>query len=142
VYELAIGLRAYQIHRMSIELNHTIVHAVDKAESAKFLTEILGLGAPTPFGHFLVVKTANGVSLDFIDSGGEPIAHQHYAFLVSEAEFDTIFARIEQRKIGYWADPFGREPNRINTHFGGRGCYFRDPSGHLLEIITRPYATG
>jgi catechol 2,3-dioxygenase-like lactoylglutathione lyase family enzyme len=126
---------------MSIELHHTIVHAVDKAESAKFLTEILGLPPATPFGHFLVVKTANGVSLDFINSDGEPIARQHYAFLVSETEFDAIFARIRERKIAYWADPMARQPNEINTHFNGRGFYFRDPSGHWMEVITKPYGT-
>lgn len=127
---------------MTVELNHTIVHANDKAESARFYVDVLGLEPPVPFGHFLVVKTGNGVSLDFIDSGGEPISRQHYAFLVSEAEFDAIFARLEARGIRYWADPAGREEGAINTHFGGRGCYFRDPSGHWLEIITRPYEYG
>ena len=125
---------------MSIELNHTIVHAVDKKESARFLTEILGLPSAIPFGHFLVVKTENGVSLDFIDAGGQTIERQHYAFLVSDAEFDAIFARIKERKLTYWADPMGKQPNEINTHFGGRGFYFRDPSGHWLEVITKPYA--
>lgn len=124
---------------MSIELNHTIVHANDKAESARFLSEILGLPPAIPFGHFLVVKTANGVSLDLIDAGGQAIERQHYAFLVSDAEFEKIFARIKERKLTYWADPAGTQENRINTHFGGRGFYFRDPSGHWLEVITRPY---
>lgn len=126
---------------MSVALNHTIVHAEDKEVSARFLADILGLPAPTPFGHFLVVRTANGVSLDFINSDGEPIARQHYAFLVSEPDFDAIFARIRARRLGYWADPMGRTPNEINTHFGGRGFYFRDPSGHWLEVITRPYGS-
>lgn len=127
---------------MSVELNHTIVHAEDKEVSARFLADILGLTAPTPFGHFLVVRTANGVSLDFINSDGEPISRQHYAFLVSESDFDAIFARIRERGLDYWADPMGRTPNEINTHFGGRGFYFRDPSGHWLEVITRPYGGG
>ena len=125
---------------MSIELNHTIVHAANKAEAAKFLTEILGLPPAVPFGHFLVVKTGNGFSLDFIDAGGERYDTQHYAFLVSDAEFDAIFARIHERQITYWADPFGKQANEINTHFGGRGFYFRDPAGHWLEVITKPYA--
>ena len=124
---------------MSVELNHTIVHATDKAESARFLAELLGLEPPIPFGPFLVVKTQNGVSLDFIDSGDQPVSSRHFAFLVSEPEFDAIFARMYERGIGYWADPMGKQPNQINTHDGGRGCYFRDPSGHWLEIITRPY---
>jgi catechol 2,3-dioxygenase-like lactoylglutathione lyase family enzyme len=126
---------------MPIELNHTIVSARDKRESAMFLSEILGLPEPTPFGHFLGVTTSNGVTLDFIDddSDFEPV---HYAFLVSDDEFDTIFGRITERELPYWADPARRQPGEINTHFGGRGVYFPDPSGHFLEIITRPYDTG
>lgn len=124
---------------MAVELNHTIVHAEDKAVSARFLADLLDLPAPLAFGPFLVVKTANGVSLDFIDSGGEPVKSRHFAFLVSDAEFDAIFERMKARAMDYWADPMGKVANRINTHFGGRGCYFRDPSGHWLEIITRPY---
>jgi catechol 2,3-dioxygenase-like lactoylglutathione lyase family enzyme len=127
---------------MAVELNHTIVHADDKEVSARFLTELLGLAPAIRFGHFLVVKTANGVSLDFIDSGGEPVKSRHFAFLVSEEEFDQIFARMQERGLRYWADPMGKVEGEINTHFGGRGCYFRDPSGHWLEIITRPYEMG
>jgi extradiol dioxygenase family protein len=126
---------------MSVELNHTIVHAVDKAASAQFLSDILGLPAPRPFGHFLVVEAANGVSLDFITTQGA-VARQHYAFLVSEDDFDAIFGRIQERKLDYWADPMGRQQGEINRHDGGRGCYFKDPSGHWLEIITRPYGSG
>jgi hypothetical protein len=66
----------------------------------------------------------------------------HYAFLVSEPEFDTIFNRIRERKLPYWADPFKNKPGEINRHDGGRGVYFDDPSGHKLEIITRPYGSG
>jgi catechol 2,3-dioxygenase-like lactoylglutathione lyase family enzyme len=123
---------------MTVQLNHTIVHARDKRESARFLSEMLGLRPPAPFGPFLVVEAANGVSLDFIDTSG-PITRQHYAFLVSEAEFDAIFARIRQRGLTYWADPGRQRANQFNTHDGGRGLYWEDPSGHLLEIITRPY---
>ena len=123
---------------MSIQLNHTIVWCRDKRKSAKFLTELLGLPKPTRFGPFLVVELANGVSLDFHDDDGR-IAMQHYAFLISEAEFDTVFARIEERGLDYWADPGRTEPNEIYRHNGGRGLYFKDPDGHLLEIMTRPY---
>lgn len=125
---------------MAVEFNHTIVHAHDKHASAAFLSEILGLPAPEPFAHFLVVRTSNGVSLDFIETTDE-IEPQHYAFLVSEREFDEIFGRIKARGIPYWADPGKGMPNQINTHFGGRGVYFDDPSGNFLEIITRPYAS-
>jgi catechol 2,3-dioxygenase-like lactoylglutathione lyase family enzyme len=123
---------------MAIQLNHTIVHARDREASARFLSEMLGLPAPEPFGPFLVVQAANGVSLDFIESEG-PISCQHYAFLVSESEFDTIYGRILERGLPHWADPRKQQPNQYNTHDGGRGVYWEDPSGHYLEIITRPY---
>lgn len=124
---------------MAIELNHTIVHAYDKQQSATFMAEILGLPAPESlFNYFLVVRTANGVSLDFIETT-EKIVPQHYAFLVSDDEFDQIFGRIKARGLTYWADPMQKMPGAMNAHFGGRGVYFEDPSGNLLEIITRPY---
>jgi catechol 2,3-dioxygenase-like lactoylglutathione lyase family enzyme len=126
---------------VSIKLNHTIVYARDKRASAAFLAEILGLPAPVPFGPFLGVQADNEVTLDFIDGDGE-IATQHYAFLVNESEFDEIFGRIRERGIPYWADPFRRRPGEINRNDGGRGTYFKDPSGHLLEILTRPYGSG
>ena len=126
---------------MTAKLNHTIVYARDKRASAAFLSEILGLPAPVPFGPFMGVQTGNEVTLDFIDADGE-IASQHYAFLISEAEFDEIFARIRERKLPYWADPAQHQRDKINTRDGGRGVYFEDPNGHLLEILTRPYGSG
>ncbi len=124
---------------MPAHLNHTIVHAKDKVASANFLAEILGLAKPKPFGPFMVVETANGVSLDFISAEDHEIIVEHYAFLVSEAEFDEIFGRIEARGLDYWADPARRQKDQINRHDGGRGLYWLDPNGHVLEIITRPY---
>ncbi len=125
---------------MSISLNHTIVYARDRDASAAFLTEILGLPEAARFGPFLTVSLSNGVALDFLKaSDDQPLAPQHYAFLVSETEFDEIMGRIEARKIRYWADPAQRNEGEINTRDGGRGAYFEDPAGHLLEIITRPY---
>ena len=126
---------------MTIKLNHTIVHAHDKRASADFLADILGLGPPVPFGPFLGVQTGNEVTLDFLETD-EAIQTQHYAFLISEAEFDEIFARIKSRGLAYWADPARQEAGRINTRDGGRGVYFEDPSGNLLEILTRPYGSG
>jgi catechol 2,3-dioxygenase-like lactoylglutathione lyase family enzyme len=127
---------------MAVQLNHTIVMAHDKKASANFLTEILGLPAATRFGPFRVVELSNGVSLDFYETQGE-IVSQHYAFLITEAEFDEIFARIRERGVDYWADPGQSRPGEINHNDGGRGVYFEDPNGHILEIITRPYgATG
>ncbi len=126
---------------MSVELNHTIVAARDRRAAADFLAEVLGLAAPTPFGPFMVVEVANGVSLDFADADGE-VTPQHYAFLVSESDFDEIFGRIRARGLSYWADPARRRPGEINHNDGGRGVYFPDPDGHFLEIITRPYGSG
>ena len=123
---------------MSVKLNHTIVHARDKRASAAFYAEVFGLAAPRAFGPFLDIETANGVTLAILETG-EKYEPQHYAFLVSEAEFDAIFARVKARGLAYWADPAKKEANRTNAQFGGRGVYFEDPGGHLLEIITRPY---
>ncbi len=127
---------------MPVQLNHTIVHARDKGASAAFLAEILGLGEPKPFGPFLGVVVDNDVTLDFVDHGDGEILHEHYAFLVGEAEFDEIFGRIRSRNMPYWADPHHDVPGEINTRDGGRGCYFDDPDGHVLEILTRPYGSG
>jgi extradiol dioxygenase family protein len=128
---------------MAISFNHTIVAARDKHESAEFLTELFGLPSPQPFGHFMVVALEHGASLDYADvSDGEEIRRQHYAFLVSEQEFDAIYAKIQERGLPHWADPGATRPGEINTRDGGRGVYFPDPSGHALEILTRPYGSG
>lgn len=124
---------------MAVALNHTIVHARDKQASATFLASILGVAAPTPYGPFLVVQVDNDVSLDFMQSA-DPHP-QHYAFLVGEDDFDAIFGRIRERDLPYWADPFHRLPGAINTNDGGRGVYWDDPDGHILEIITKPYGS-
>lgn len=125
---------------MAIELNHTIVATRDKKDAAAFLTEILGLPAPSPFGHFQVVQTSNGVSLDFMDT--DQVHPQHYAFLLSESEFDEVFGRLRERNMRYWADPAHQREGEINTRDGGRGVYFDSPDGHVLEILTRPYGSG
>lgn len=122
------------------ELNHTIVWCSDKQRSADFLTHVLGLPPARTFFHFLVVDLKNGVSLDYYQKEG-PVAQQHYAFLVSDEEFDAGFERIEGQGLTYWADPARSKPGEINRHFGGRGVYFADPDGHLLELITKPYGS-
>ena len=127
---------------MAIKLNHTIVHSEDPGGAAGFLVELFGLQKPRRFGPFHCVEMGNDVTLDFLAADGMEIQMQHYAFLVSEKEFDQIFGRIRERGLKYWADPGRKEEGRINHHFGGRGVYFQDPSGHLLEIITQPYAIG
>ncbi|HEU4645385.1 MAG TPA: VOC family protein [Burkholderiales bacterium] len=123
---------------MAAALNHTIVHARDARASAEFYAEVFGFAPAKPFGPFLDLETANGVTLAVLgaDQKFEP---QHYAFLVADAEFDAIFARVKARGQQTWADPGKKQPGAINSHFGGRGVYFEDPGGHLLEIITRPY---
>ncbi|GAA2872999.1 VOC family protein [Streptosporangium fragile] len=127
---------------MSVELNHTIVMARDRRASAEFLATILGLEVGAPLGPFLPVATANGVTLDFMTSDQGEITPQHYAFLVSEEDFDAIFQRIQQAGITYYADPGHDQPGQINRRDGGRGAYFDDPDGHNLEILTRPYGSG
>jgi catechol 2,3-dioxygenase-like lactoylglutathione lyase family enzyme len=123
---------------MSIKLNHTIVYSHDKRISSVFFAGLFGLPDPVPFGPFLGVEVGNEVTLDFYDEEGKGTP-QHYAFLVGEDEFDQIFGRVKAGGIAYWADPGRHLQGEINTHDGGRGVYFDDPSGHLLEIITRPY---
>ncbi|HVL85687.1 MAG TPA: VOC family protein [Pseudonocardia sp.] len=124
---------------MAVELNHTIVAAEDQDAEARFLAEVLGLPEPTRFGPFLVVQTANGVSLDVMRAETTP--SQHYAFLISEPEFDEVDARLRERGVGTFADPEHREPG-LNRNDGGRGMYFDSPSGHNLEVLTRPYGSG
>ena len=122
---------------MSVHLNHTIVPVRDKSEGAAFIAEILGLDPPVPFGPFMCVETANGVSLDYDDRWG--VGHGHYAFLVSEDEFEGIFARVKERDLTFWADPGHTEEGQLNDN--GRGFYFEDPSGHNMEVLTRAYGT-
>lgn len=125
---------------MAISLNHLIVHARDPAATAAFLADLLGLPAARRLGHFVIVQIGE-TSLDLIATDGA-IASRHFAFLVSEAEFDAIFARIVARGLPYWADPFHREPGAINRWDDGRGVYVEDPDGHSLEMITRAYGSG
>jgi catechol 2,3-dioxygenase-like lactoylglutathione lyase family enzyme len=127
---------------MGITFNHTIVAAKDRQQSADYFTDVFGLPAAREFGPFLAVSLEHGVSLDFAQAADQNIHPQHYAFLVSEAEFDAIYGRICERGQEHWADPRRSRPGEINHHHGGRGVYFQDPSGHYLEIITRPYGSG
>jgi catechol 2,3-dioxygenase-like lactoylglutathione lyase family enzyme len=127
---------------MAVQLNHTIVHATDKKVSAEFLAGLLGLEVQPQFGPFLPVTAANDVTLDFADAGDRGVTPQHYAFLVSEEEFDAIFARVKDAGLTYYADPHRQRPGEINHNDGGRGVYWADPDGHFMEIITRPYGSG
>ncbi|WP_093799936.1 VOC family protein [Streptomyces sp. Wb2n-11] len=127
---------------MSVQLNHTIVHSRDNRESAEFYARVLGLEISAEWGPFIAVELSNGVTLDFATVPAESITVQHYAFLVTEEEFDGVFQRVEDAGITYYADPHGKQPGEINRNDGGRGMYFMDPSGHGLEAITRPYGSG
>jgi catechol 2,3-dioxygenase-like lactoylglutathione lyase family enzyme len=140
-YTSGLPLRTRRLTCVTVALNHTIVWCTDKQRSAAFLTEILGLPDPKPFYGFMVVEVAHGLSLDY-QTRSAPIAGQHYAFLVGEDEFDEIFGRINAAGLEYWADPGQRRPGEINHDDGGRGVYFPDPDGHLLEVLTRPYGSG
>ena len=122
---------------MKIELNHTIVAATDQQATAAFLVEVLGLPEAEKAPPFLGVHLTNDAVLYVMEASR--VHAQHYAFLVGEAEFDAILARITERGITYFADPFQRQPGEINHDDGGRGAYWLAPDGHVLEMITRPY---
>ncbi|MFF8770041.1 VOC family protein [Kitasatospora sp. NPDC015120] len=126
---------------MSVQFNHTIVHARDNRESAEFLAGILGLEVGTAWGPFVPVTTDNGVTLDFAAVPAESIVLQHYAFLVPDEVFDAAFARLLAQGVDHFADPGMKRPGEINHHHGGRGVYFLDPAGHGMELITRPYGS-
>jgi catechol 2,3-dioxygenase-like lactoylglutathione lyase family enzyme len=119
---------------MSIVLDHTIVPARDKEEAARFFARIFGLSYEGSSGHFAPVRVNETLTLDFDTDTG--FASQHYAFKVGEAEFDAIFERIRAAAIPYGSGPFTPDDMRIGERNGGRGFYFRDPSGHLLEVLT------
>jgi catechol 2,3-dioxygenase-like lactoylglutathione lyase family enzyme len=124
---------------MSIELNHTIVPAHDPQASAQFLADILGLTVSPPLSHFTPVTLSNRVTLDY-DRHDDFEAH-HYAFQVSEEEFDVAFGRVQDRGVTYYADPACREAGQVyHGRDGRRGTYFLDPNGHLMEILTPPSA--
>jgi catechol 2,3-dioxygenase-like lactoylglutathione lyase family enzyme len=126
---------------MPIQFNHTVIAARDKRESAEFISELFGLPSPHPFGPFMTVKIEHSATLDYADADGE-IRPQHYAFLVSEDDFDAIYGKIQTRGLKHFAGPGEQGPGEINTRDGGRGVYFPDPAGHSMEIITRPYGSG
>lgn len=124
---------------MAVAFNHTIIAARDKRESARFFTELFGLPEPQEWGPFLIVALDGEVFVQFAEPGVAEIQMQHYAFLVDEATFDAIYERIRAAGLDHAADPRWAQPHRINSNHGGRGVYFRDPAGHGIEVITRPY---
>ncbi len=122
---------------MNVELNHTIVRARDKAASAAFLADVLGLPVGAPTGPFLPIETGNRVTLDFMTVPPETISSQHYAFAVADEDFDAIHARVEAAGITYWADPGHQQVGEVDKRSGGaRGFYFNDPDAHNMEVLT------
>jgi catechol 2,3-dioxygenase-like lactoylglutathione lyase family enzyme len=121
---------------MTVELNHTIVPARDKHASAEFLSHILGVPVSPDVAHFVPINLGNGVTLDYDDSS-DPQPH-HYAFLVTEDVFDAAFEKVTASGVPYHAEPGGGRPGEIyRSGSGGRGFYFSDPDGHLMELLTR-----
>ena len=122
-------------------LNHQIVWSRDAETSARFLADMLGFEPPVKLGHFVMVQVSPDITFDFMTTDRD-ITAQHYAFLVSEEEFDVIIGRVREHALACWADPEHQDASNINRLDDGRGVYFNDPSGHELEIITRPYGSG
>ena len=126
---------------MTIELDHMIVPARDAEQSARFYERIFGFRYQGRNGPFVAVRLRDqSLTLDF--DTWQSLEPQHYAFKVSEAEFDAIFARVVAAGLGYGSGPFSSDDGRINRWNGGRGVYFRDPGGHLLELLTRDTPAG
>ena len=121
---------------MAILLDHTIVPARDKLASAKFFAEIFGLNVKPGEGYFAQVQVNDSLTFDFADET-EPQSH-HYAFHISEAEFDAIYDRVKSKGLPYGSGPYNHSDGKIYTRRGGRGFYFEDPNGHLLEVMTVP----
>lgn len=122
---------------MEITLNHTIINSYDKLESAKFYERVFGFEFLKIWGHFAVVKVNSTLTLDFFTK--EKFSTQHYAFKVTDKQFDEIFARVIDEEIPYGSGPYNRDDMKINHNYGGKGVYFPDPSGHILEILTADY---
>lgn len=122
---------------MGVSFNHCIIFAENTHESATFLVTLFDLPEPVAWGPFLSVTLEHGVVIQYAAPGIE-IQPQHYAFLVSEEEFDVIYARLLEANVEHWADPQCSHPGTYNRNNGGRGVYFRDPAGHGLEVLTRP----
>jgi catechol 2,3-dioxygenase-like lactoylglutathione lyase family enzyme len=120
---------------MAITLNHTIVPAHDKEASARFFANIFGLKYEGSSGHFAPVRINDTLTLDFDDA--DHFDTHHYAFHVSDAEFDAILKRVQDAGILYGSDPWNVENRQLNSWNEGRGVYFRDPNGHILELMTR-----
>ena len=122
---------------MAVQLDHTIVPAYDKAASAAFLADVLGLPEPEAMGPFVAVALDHGLTIDFADAD-RTVRPLHFAFRVSESRFTESFDRICELGLPYWADPHRTRPGEIAPRAPGRAFYFEDPNGHFFEVLTRP----
>ena len=121
-----------------IGFDHHIWPSTDRERTARFLTETLGLPPAREEGPFLAVDLANDVAV-YVAGWDSEVRPQHYAFLMDEDDLDGVLTRVVASGADYWADPEGERPRSINHDDGGRGFYFRDPDGHLLEVLTVRY---
>jgi catechol 2,3-dioxygenase-like lactoylglutathione lyase family enzyme len=124
---------------MSVSFNHTIIAARDRNASARFFRELLELGEAPSWGPFTNIQLDDGTLLQFAEPPVEHIQMQHYALLIDDELFDRAYRRLVERGVEHWADPQMKRPGETNTEHGGRGVYFKDPAGHAIELITRPY---
>ncbi|MEH6347876.1 MAG: VOC family protein [Bermanella sp.] len=122
---------------MAITLNHTIVPSHNHVTSAQFYTRIFNFDYEQDWGPFAIVRVNDSLTLDFMEK--EKFSSNHYAFKVSEEEFDAILQRIKTEQCGFGSGPMSVKNGEINHAYGGRGVYFPDPNGHILEIITQDY---
>ena len=119
---------------MPIVLNHTIVPAQDKEAAAQFFADIFGLPFEGTRGHFAPVRVNESLTLDF--DNADPVPRQHYAFHVSDGEFEAILGRVKDRGVKFGSGPSTQDDGEINNRRGGRGVYFKDPNGHSYELLT------
>ena len=121
---------------MAIVLDHTIVPARDKDASARFFAQIMGLTYEGASGHFAPVQVNDSLTFDF--DNRDSFESHHYAFYISDDDFDAILTRVKAAGRTFGSGPRTPEDGEINTRRGGRGFYFADLDGHLLEVMTRP----
>lgn len=136
------GVEPARRQQLSIAFDHTIIVSKDHTESARFFRELFDLPEAESWGPFLNVQLDDGTLIQFATPPFEEIQYQHYAFRVDDALFDDAYARLHDWGVEHWADPQMTQPKMINHGHGGRGVYFRDPSGHFLEMLTQSYLGG
>lgn len=124
---------------MSIAFDHTIVVSKDRLASASFFRSLFDLSEAPSWGPFTNVQLSDGTLLQFAEPPVDEIQPQHYAFRVTDDLFDVVVERLSDQQVRYWADPHLTEEGRVNHHHDGRGVYFKDPAGHLIEVLTQPY---